>query len=278
MSAESGSDSSEPSRYDARAERLTSTGLTGDAGRRLVDSPSLALPFLLAALVAAGVDLLRLRIPVPVRTTTYGFETGVDIQASLYPTVLSRTTTSLNAIVDLKLQYLALVVGVELVAGLAAVVAGAVVIARVIGGGLSAVALARYAAFVVFLWLVPELTLSGGAAVVGLPLFVGATYVTVRLFVIPAYLVQGDGFRAAAQRSWVATSGRGWSVFGVLLLLGLGYTLLAAVPVVGPVLSSAVFGTLHAVVLGLFVERVAAQAAETDSGASATAGPNAANL
>lgn len=256
------------------SDRLTTTGLLGDAGRRVRSSPLLVLPFLLAGLVLAGVDYLRVYDPVPVQISPYSLSTGVDIRSSLYPTGLSRTTTSLDALVDLKLQYLAWVVGLELLAFVAVVVAGAVVVARVADDPLSLAGLARYGAFVVGLGLVPSVNFSGASVVVGLVLFVPAFYVSVHLFALPALLIRGEGFRTGARQSWALVTGIGWSVFGLLVVLGLGYSLLALVPVAGPVLSTAVVGTVHAIVLGLLVDR-----STVGSGSAAVnARPNPANV
>lgn len=258
-----------------RSDRVTTTGLVGDAGRYVVRSPALVLPFLVVALVVAGVEFLRRRGPVPVQTTSYSLATGFDVQSHIYPSALSQTTTPLNALVDLKPQYLAWVVGLELVTFLAVVVAGAVVVTRVTDSSLSLAGVVRYGAFVVALGLLPSVNFSGASIVVGLPLLVVAYYITVRLFAVPVFLVQGLGFRRAAGRSWAATDGRGWSVFGVLVLLGIGYSLTAVVPTVGPALSTAVFGTLHAVTLGLFVECTSSSTADAGlSSASATTPAN----
>ncbi|SEO78916.1 hypothetical protein SAMN04487948_105150 [Halogranum amylolyticum] len=238
-----------------RDRRLTATGLLGDAARRAGRSPVLLLPFLVAGLVLAGVDYLRVRDPVPVQVTPYSLSEGFTVRASLYPTGTSRTTTALDALVDLKLQYLAWVVGLELLSVLAVVVAGGVVVARVTDVPLSVGSVVRYGAFVVALAAVPSVNFSGASAVVGLVLLVPAYYVSVRLFALPALLIRGDGFRTAARRSWTLVAGIGWSVFGLLVALGVVYSLSALVPVVGPALSTTVAGTLHAVALGLLVDR-----------------------
>jgi hypothetical protein len=276
MSVDDGPDpSADPvSAASTRRGRLSAGALLRGATRRVRSSPTLALPFLVVGLLLAGVDYVRLRDPVPVRVTEYTLASGLDVQSPLYPSAVSRTTTSLDALVGLKPQYLAWVVGLELLSFVAVVVAGAVVVARVTETPLSVGGVARYGLFVLATLLVPSVNFSGGSVVVGLALFVPAFYVAVHLFALPALLVHGVGFRSAVRGSWALVTGVGWSVFGLLVALGLCYSLVALVPAVGTVLSTALAGTLHAVVLGLFVERAGTR---PDAAVVSTAAANPAN-
>ncbi|MCW8172045.1 hypothetical protein D8S78_02685 [Natrialba swarupiae] len=65
-------------------------------------------------------------------------------------------------------------------------------------------------------------------------------YLFVRLFAVPGLVVDGRSLPAALEESFELTAGRGWSIFGLILLFGLGAWLLAAVPHVGAAASSAI--------------------------------------
>jgi hypothetical protein len=89
-------------------------------------------------------------------------------------------------------------------------------------------------------------------------------YVFVRLWLVPATIVT-VGPRGALSRSLALTRGHGWTVFGLVLLVGVGANLLVSVPVllpvdvplpVGTALATAVVGAVHAVLLAVTVGRV----------------------
>lgn len=241
--------------YEQTEERRVRAGtLVSDAARRIRSSPTLVVPFFVAGLLLAGVDWLRVGDAVPVQVTSYSLSSGFDVTGALYPLGVTRTSTAFDALVGLKLQYLAWVVGLELLSLVVVVGAGSVVVARVLDTSLSLAGVLRYAVFVGIFWSLPSADF-GGPTVVAIALLVIAFALTVRLFALPALLVQGDGFGQALSRSWSLAAGNGWAVFGLVLGLGLVYSLVSLVPVVGPVLSTGLVGTLHAVALGLYVER-----------------------
>jgi hypothetical protein len=131
---------------------------------------------------------------------------------------------------------------------------------RILGVGVPALVayqLATLAAFQVVARVWPPGLLSYLAIVVVL-------YVFVRLWLVPATIVT-VGPRAAVGRSLALTRGHGWTVFGLVLLVGVGANLLVSVPVllpvdvplpVGTALATAVVGAVHAVLLAVTVGRV----------------------
>ena len=219
---------------------------------RLRSEPRLAAPFVLAGIVMAAVDVARRRDPIPTsRAASDGF--SVEIAFYLYPTGVADTARPLGAMVDLLPGYLLWAVGLELTVVLAVGVAGWIVISRGIGQSLAWRATARYIGLLVVpLWLVrlaggAEIEFTNGGLIFGIPLLVVWALVLVRLFLLPVCLVDGRGLIEAIRESVRLSRGVGWTVFGLIVVIGLGTSLLGSVPTVGGLLSTALFAPLHAV-------------------------------
>lgn len=234
------------------------------ATARIRRDPALVLPFLLAGIVLAVLDLARRRDPLPTLVPD-GEGLTISVDFAGYPTGVPETSRSLAALVDLKLPYLAWGFGLEVVALLVVGIAGYVTIARALE---SEPATARdetssirrvfaYVALVVLFDAGSRLLGSLGdlGLVFGIPLLVVVLVAMVRLFAAPGFVVTGAGPIAALRRSTRVTRGSGWSIFAVILVVGLTAWLLSLVPYAGTVLSSALVAPLHAVTVAVVRER-----------------------
>lgn len=252
----------------------TVRGLLAATGTLLRRRPALAAPFLLVGLLAAAGDLWRLAdsvATVPQTTTQRGF---LHVVLQPTPAPISAVGTRLPTVVGLRTEPLLGVLAADGLPVVAAAAATVVVLARSPGtatgdrslGRLLAVGvpalvayqLATLAAFQVVARVWPPGLLSFLATVVVL-------YVLVRLWLVPATVVT-VGPRAALGRSLALTRGHGWTLFGLVLLVGVGANLLVSVPVllpldvplpVGTALATTVVSAVHAVLLAVVVGRVA---------------------
>ncbi|WP_135854594.1 hypothetical protein [Halorussus salinus] len=271
-------------------ERLPSTSVSGllrASLGRIVADPWLAVPFLVAGVVLTGVDWLRAHDPVPTTTPELVGDVTVSVAYRFYPTGLRATGTRPAALVDLEVGYLARTLGLELAALLAVAIAGWLTLSRARDAGesltrsrsgdrsgsarsgstrsdsgrfdfdsLDSGRLGSYLGFVVvahvLVGLFGLLDGLGWFAVVGL---VAYAVVAVRLFAAPALVVGGSGVRAGMVRSHRRAVGEGATVFGLVVLFGLGAWLLGSVPVVGAAASTAVVAPIHAVATVVFADR-----------------------
>lgn len=242
-------------------------------GALLRRRPTLAVPFLLVGLLAAAGDLSRLAdsvSTVPQTTAQRGF---LHVVLQPTPTPISAVGTRLPAVVGLRTEPLLGVLAADGLPVLAAAVATVVVVARSPGTAtedrslghllavgvpaLAAYQLATLLAFQIVARVWPPGLLAYLAIVVVL-------YVFVRLWLVPATIVTG-GPRGAVGRSLALTRGHGWTLFGLVLLVGVGANLLVSVPVllpvdvplpVGTALATTVVSAVHAVLLGVVVGRL----------------------
>lgn len=220
---------------------------------RIRRQPTLLLPFAVAGVILAGLDWLRRTDPLPMATA--GSEGTIGLEYTGYPTGVPATARSLEALVDLRLPYLAWGVGLELVALLAVAVAGTVTIGRTLavgdgwGGALAARRLGAYFGLVALFDVIGRLVSSVGdvGLVAGLAIAVPLFVAFVGFFLAPAFVVDGAGPVTALRRSARATRGNGWRLLALVLCYGLAAWLLGRVPHVGAALSTALVGSVHAV-------------------------------
>ena len=248
---------------------ISTMSLLSDALRRLRANPGLVAAFVLAGSVVAGVDYLRARSPVP--ATEYSkFQTSdVNLAFEILVSVLPRNALAPSALVGLKPRWLLVTVGLELFAFVTVVVTCVYALGELLDTDPSSGALARYGVLLAVIRAgVPNLTFSGGAIIIGLPLLIAALYVVVSLVALPGRLVLGESLLRALRRSWAQTAGYGWSLFGVVFVLGLATDLLAGLTLVGPIGTAAV-AAVHAGVVASFIQRV------DSSDGTATDAPNA---
>lgn len=239
------------------------------ATARIRRDPALLLPFVVAGALLAVVDWARRRDPLPTLPLDDGDGVSISVELVGYPTGAPGTARSLESLVDLHLPYLAWGIGLELAALLVVAVAGAVTIARALEVGdqrdtwrkrVTGRRLVAYLGLVVLFDAAERLLGSLGdvGLVLGIPLLVVVCVVLVRLFVAPAFVVAGSGPIAALRRSDRVTRGIGWSIFALVLGFGLATWLLTLVPLpyAGPLLSSALVASIHAVTVAVLWERI----------------------
>lgn len=224
----------------------TTSAILGRTRTRLVTHPRALVALVFAGALVAGIDWVQFHDAVP--TTTYeGVQQGRF--AATFRVVVapeSRATVPAPAFLHLRPAWLARTVGLVVAKYLVVVLASGYALARLQGTDLTLAALARYGAAVALLWVaVGRITFEGGAILVGLPLVIAFLYVAVRLVPLPARLVRDASARSALGRSWDQTRGHGWTLLGVVLVVGVANHLAASVPVVGPVGSGAV-AAVHA--------------------------------
>ena len=267
-----------PGRSDPPAERVDSERLpdtsVSDVLResvgRIAADPRLSLPFVVAGVVLTAVDWFRARDSVPTTTPDFVGDVTVSVAYHLYPAGLRATGLRPAALVDLEPAYLVRTLGLELGAFLAVGVAGWLTLSRAAGahshgreadstpaqaGLSSSERLASYLGFAVVAHILVRLFAVfddlGWLALVG---FVAFAVVAVRLFAAPALVVAGDGVRAAIRKSARRSAGEGATLFGLVLLFGIGAWLLGSVPVVGALLSTGVVAPVHAVATVVFAD------------------------
>ncbi|KTG10221.1 hypothetical protein AUR64_11595 [Haloprofundus marisrubri] len=225
---------------------------------RIRRDPGLVVPFFFAGVVVTIVDYLRLRDSVPVSVVDRMGGGGIDITYLIYPTGSRTTTTPFGALVDLTVAPLLTTVGLELTAFLAVGVAGWLTLSRALGNRTKSARLFPYLGLLALLHVAFRLlglvgTIGGP---VGLLLFVGTLAVFVRVFLVPVLVVAGDDISAAFGRSARLTRGYRWTVFGLVLVVGLGTFALGSVSLVGPLLSATLVAPVHAVALVVVAERI----------------------
>ncbi|SFR96595.1 hypothetical protein SAMN05216559_1654 [Halomicrobium zhouii] len=229
----------------------------GAVWARVRRDPPLLIPFAVTGVLLALADGIRTRDPIPTEPTA-ALDQTVSVQFSLYPSGTARTARGVGALVDLETPYLLWGVGIELAVPLAVGVAGWLTITRVLDGQRRPDALARYLCLLVALSLVPRLLGSPTADVglsVGLVALLAVSFVSVRLFLVPAFLATGQGFGAAIRNSASRSRGQGWTLLGLVLVLGIGSWGLATVPIAGAFLSTAIVAPGHAVAMAVVLDR-----------------------
>ncbi|WP_228434323.1 hypothetical protein [Natrarchaeobaculum aegyptiacum] len=226
---------------------------------RIRRDPRLIVPFLLAGVFLTLVDYLRLEDPIPTVERAVPWSNGVSIDLAYagFPTGVPQTTTHLESLVGLHPEYLAWGLALYLFPLLAVAAAGAVTIARAMDQPVRLEAVGAVFGFVLAADLLHRLLgsieLLQGMGLVGVPLLVGYLLVTVRLFAVPGLLVAGRSFVEAIRESARRTRGRGWTIVGVIFVVGLSSWFLASVAA-GTFVTTALVAPLHAVAIVSLLE------------------------
>lgn len=228
---------------------------------RLRRDPALFVPFLFVGVLLTVVDRLRPLDPIPAVERTGLGENGVRVQVEFvgYPTGLSRTTLPLESLVDLHAAYLAWGIALYLVPLFAIAVAGTVTMARAMDRNVRPRTVASVFGYVLAMDLghraLTSIDSLQGMGLWGLAPLAAYFFAMVRLFAVPGLLVAGRRPWTALRRSVGRTRGRGWSVFGVVLAVGLAAWLLVSPPIGGTLLNTALVAPVHAVAIVVFLER-----------------------
>lgn len=243
---------------------LSAAALFGGARHRIRTNPSAILALLVAGGIVVGLDWLALHDPIP----TTGFREIQDghltVSFGIVITVLSRVTLPLASLISLKFAWFVWAVGLRLLEFIAVTGAGAYALARLLHVSLTVSALGRYAGAVALVTFgIGRFHFEGGSILLAIPLLVVTFILFVRLFAFPGLLIAGSPMWPALQESWVLARGHGWSLFGVILLVGVLNHLLASVPIAGP-LGSAFVGVIHAGTVAVFLRRTEIRDEEAD--------------
>lgn len=255
----------QPTRDDQSTHRragLTVVSVLRTAISRINSDRRLALPFFVAGIIVAVIDTARRLDPIPVIRNTGGSGISVDVEFYLFPTGTPEILRPLGAIVELHPQYLLWAVVLEAVALLAVGLAGWLVFTRALDRSTDLAAAARYFGVFGLVLAIPwlfggaDIEFTDGGLVIGIPLLVLWMLLLVRLFLVPVFLVTGRGVIDAARESSRASRGSGWTIVGVILVFGLGASLLGKLPAIGGGVSTAVVGPVHAVAAVVLYERL----------------------
>lgn len=234
----------------------TFADVAAGALRRIRRDPVLLVPFAFAGVLVALADVIRRLDPLPAARPDWIGRT-VNLEYSVFPTGTARTTRDVGALVDLETPYLIGAIGLELAVVLAVALAGWVTITRAMRVDRTRRSVAAYVGTSLGLGLVvsalgaPSVTVH--SLPVGLALLVVAALVLVHLFLLPGFLAVGMDPLTALRRSVRGAQGRGWTLLGFVVALGLAYWVLALVPIAGGFLSTALVGPVHAVVLAVLL-------------------------
>jgi hypothetical protein len=226
--------------------------------RRLGADPVLVLPFACAGLVLAAVDVWRRRDLLPASRPD-SLSRTLEVQATVLPSGVPRTVRRVDALVDLQATYLVAGVGLELLVPLVLATAGWLTVGRASTRGRTPGGLVRYLGVVLAVVTVPTLvhvpTVDVSSVFAGLLLFVVGAFLTIRVFLVPGYLVGGDTLVTAVRRSVRASTGNALTILG--LAIGFGTLSWALAKLFGPVgggVSTLFGGAVHAVALAVLVD------------------------
>ena len=231
---------------------ITTASLLSDALGRLYRNPSVLVGVMVAGVLVTAVDVVRRGDPVP--TVGYaGLQTGdVRIAFGVVVNVISQNPTPPTALVDLEPIWLARTVWLEVLRG------GAVVLASIYGFATLLdvrVHVSNTARYLIAFGGLALISVEIQMGLLGIPLLLVLFWILVKLSPFPGLVVAGEPIVAAVRRGWGLTRGHGWSLFGVVLSIGITNHALASVPVVGTV-GSSLAAALHIGVVSAFIDRV----------------------
>ncbi len=247
-----------PSQHPPEQPHILSSAVS-----RLSRNPVLFGPFLVAGVVLTLADWLRRRNPIPTLERTHPLENGIDITLEFagYPTGVPQTTHALESLLGLELPYLLYGLGLFLAPLVAVAVAGVLTMGwamerppdrwiaactRLFGFALGVDLTFRF---------LDSSEIVESMGLFGLIPLVFFLFLLVRLFVVPGALVAGHSIPGAVAESSRLTAGRGWPVFGLILLFGLSGWALASVSSLGTLLTTALIAPVHALTIVTLRER-----------------------
>jgi hypothetical protein len=229
------------------------------AATRLRRNPRLGLPFVIAGLVVALADVIRAWDSLPV-TTPEWTEKSLSVQYSFFPSGPARTIRELGAFVDLRTLYVLGALTLECAVFVGVGLAGWITITRALDDERRLGALGRYLGVFGSIGSIPVLIGPRSVTFDSLPIallgIVVVSLVSVRLFLLPGFLARGDRVTAALKHSVRASKGAFWPLLSLVIVFGLGYWVLALVPLAGGFLSTAFVAPVHSIVLAVLLERL----------------------
>ncbi|ELY47517.1 hypothetical protein [Natronorubrum sulfidifaciens] len=247
-------------RTDGGGRRELTVGVVlSTAVGRLREAPAMLVPFVAAGIVLAVADALRRHDPIPSLEREIPWENGlsIDLEYAGYPTGVAQTATPLESLVGLHPEYLAWGFTLYLLPLVAVVLAGVITMARAMNRDVRLATVGTVFGFVIVFDLVQRglgsIDALQGMGLWGLPLLVLYLAVIVRLFAVPGLLVAGRSPKRALLESVRRTRGHGWTVFGVILVVGLAGWALASLPG-GTVATTALLAPVHAVAIVVLLE------------------------
>jgi len=230
---------------------VTTAALLTGGSHRLRKNPRIVGVFFLVGVLIAGIDFLRRGDPVPTASFS-GIQAGtVSLRFGLLVDVVFRQSTPISALVDLQPRWLVWTVALELVRGGALVIASVYAYTQLLDETATLASAARYGC-VMLVFTLAAVDIDSGL-LLGLPLGIVAVYLVVRFAPVSALLATGTPIQSTFRASWQMTRGHGWSLFGVVLVVGLANHLLASIPLVGSV-GSSLTAAVHVAVITAFVE------------------------
>ncbi|WP_152041176.1 hypothetical protein [Salinigranum salinum] len=228
------------------------------ATTRLRLDPRLGLPFVIAGLVVALADAIRAWDPIPATTPAWT-EESLSVQYSFFPSGPARTIRELGAFVDLRTPYLLGALTLECAVFVGVGLAGWITITRALDDERRLGALSRYLGVFGLIGSLPVLISPRSVTLDSLPLallgVVVVSLVSVRFFFLPGFIARGDRVTAALTHSVRASKGAFWPLLSLVIVFGLGYWVLAMVPLAGGFLSTALIAPLHSISLAVLLER-----------------------
>jgi hypothetical protein len=211
----------------------------------------------IAGLVVALADAIRAWDPIPV-TTPEWTEKSLSVQYSFFPGGPARTIRELGAFVDLRTLYVLGAFALECVVFVGVGLAGWITITRALDDERRLEALGRYLGVFGLIGSLPVLIGPRSVTIDSLPLallgVVAVSLVSVRFFFVPGFLARGDRATAALTHSVRASKGAFWPLLSLVIVFGIGYWVLAMVPLAGGFLSTAIIAPLHSITLAVFIE------------------------
>lgn len=232
---------------------------------RLRADPTLWTPFLVAGCLLLVVDLCRQRDSIPAVTGIE--ESTIHVSYAVFPRGTTTLHRPLGALVDLQQPLFWYALGLEVVAIAAIAVAGWLTMARASDEAFRPNRFLVYVSSVLLLDLLfrvvdaSGLEYTGESLLVGLAILALVMGIFVRLFLVPVTMLREGGIVRPVGASWRYSRGRGLTLFGVIVVVGIGSWTLAQVPTLvrvpelGTVLSTTIAGTVHAVSLVVLYEQ-----------------------
>ncbi|SDR02945.1 hypothetical protein SAMN05216278_3340 [Halopelagius longus] len=225
---------------------------------RLQRDPLLGLPFVIAGVVIALADAIRAWDPIPV-TTPEWVGKALSVQYSFFPSGPARTVRTLSAVVDLRTPYALGAVTLEVAVFFVVGLAGWVTITRALDTDRHLGSLVRYLGVFGSTGVIPVLLGPTSVSLDSLPLtllgLVIVSVVSVRFFLFSGFVGRGDRVAVALKRSVCASKGAFWPLLSLVVIFGVGYWVLAQVPLVGGFLSTGIVAPLHSVALAVLLEQ-----------------------